>query len=225
MTPINTLYHFPICPFSRKIRLQLLEKGIECELIEEHSWERRSQLLALNPAGDVPVFVESTGFVVASHRAIAEYLEETKPEIPLLGAGAQQHAEVRRIMDWFDDKFYTEVNRYILNEKIYRFYSRVGHPNSHAIRAAKANIINHLNYVTYLLKHRKWLAGADFSLADITAAVHFSVLDYLGDVPWADFKEASEWYALVKSRPSFRPLLEDRIPGFTPVAHYANLDF
>ena len=70
-----------------------------------------------------------------------------------------------------------------------------------------------------------WLAGDDFSLADIAAAAHISCVDYLGDVPWSDYPGAHDWYARVKSRPSFRPLLADHIPGLPPPKHYADLDF
>ena len=69
------------------------------------------------------------------------------------------------------------------------------------------------------------MAGEDYSLADIAAAAHLSTVDYLGDVPWTEHEEAKDWYARIKSRPSFRSLLEDNIPGVPPPKHYADLDF
>jgi glutathione S-transferase len=75
------------------------------------------------------------------------------------------------------------------------------------------------------VERRKWLAGDDFTLADITAAAHLSTLDYIGDVPWASHENVKDWYARIKSRPSFRPLLSDRIPNAPPPKHYADLDF
>ena len=74
-------------------------------------------------------------------------------------------------------------------------------------------------------ERRRWLAGDHFSVADITAAAHLSALDYLGEVPWEDYDAAKSWYALLKSRPSFRPLLADRVAGFIPSGTYADLDF
>ena len=65
----------------------------------------------------------------------------------------------------------------------------------------------------------------EISAADLTAAAHLSCLDYLGDVPWDEHPVAKEWYARLKSRPSFRPLLADHWPGTNPPEHYANLDF
>ena len=69
------------------------------------------------------------------------------------------------------------------------------------------------------------MAGDGFSLADLAAAAHLSVLDFMGDVDWTVSAGAREWYARVKSRPSFRPLLTDRVAGMTPPEHYADLDF
>lgn len=83
----------------------------------------------------------------------------------------------------------------------------------------------HLAYIDWLYQERKWLAGDFFSMADIAAAAHLSVLDYLGDVPWAEAEGAREWYAKMKSRPSFRPILMDRIVGLNPPAHYDDPDF
>ncbi|HET6222763.1 MAG TPA: glutathione S-transferase family protein, partial [Dongiaceae bacterium] len=98
-------------------------------------------------------------------------------------------------------------------------------PDSQAIRAGNANIHYHLDYIAWLADRRNWLAGDDFSLADIAAAAHLSALDYIGDVPWERHADAKDWYVRVKSRPSFRALLADALPGITPPAHYADLDF
>jgi glutathione S-transferase len=62
-------------------------------------------------------------------------------------------------------------------------------------------------------------------MADVAAGAHLSCLDYINDVPWADHEPAREWYARLKSRPSFRAILADHIPGEPPPKHYANLDF
>ena len=70
-----------------------------------------------------------------------------------------------------------------------------------------------------------FLAGRDVTLADLALAAHLSALDYYGEVPWTDYPPVTEWYIRMKSRPSFRPLLADRVPGQPPVPHYAELDF
>jgi glutathione S-transferase len=222
---MRRLYHFCLQPASRKLRILLKEKSLEFELQAENAWERREAFLALNHAGEVPVLVEPDGTTLADATAIAEYLDEMFPEPPLLGKTPLARAEVRRLVGWFDVKFNREVTVNLLDQKILRRLSGNGGPDSQAIRAGNANIHYHLEYIAWLADRRNWLAGDDFSLADIAAAAHLSALDYIGDVPWDRHADAKNWYARVKSRPSFRALLADGLPGISPPAHYADLDF
>jgi glutathione S-transferase len=222
---MRRLYHFCLQPASRKLRILLKEKSLEFELQAENAWERREAFLALNHAGEVPVLVEPDGTTLADATAIAEYLDEMFPEPPLLGKTPLARAEVRRLVGWFDVKFNREVTVNLLDQKILRRLSGNGGPDSQAIRAGNANIHYHLEYIAWLADRRNWLAGDDFSLADIAAAAHLSALDYIGDVPWDRHADAKNWYARVKSRPSFRALLADGLPGISPPAHYTDLDF
>ena len=222
---MRTLYHLWLSPFSRKVRIALAEKSLAFVLKAEKVWERRNEFLALNPAGEVPVLVDDDGTVVVDSSAICEYLEEVCPEPPLIPGTAVERAEVRRVALWFDNKFYREVTQHLLDEKITKRFLGLGAPNGAAIRAGKANIHYHLDYVAYLAERRTWLGGDNFSIADIAAGAQLSALDYLGDVPWTEHEAAKDWYARIKSRPSFRPLLADHIPGVKPPKHYADLDF
>jgi glutathione S-transferase len=222
---MRTLYHLWLSPQSRKVRLVLQEKELEFETRVEKVWERREAFFELNPAGEVPVLVEADGTVVADAGAIAEYLDEAYPERPLIGSDPANRAETRRLCAWFDHKFEHEVSQNLLGEKLEKRFMGMGEPDSEAIRAGLHNIHAHLEYIGWLTDRRTWLAGDDFSLADITAAAHLSCIDYLDDVPWDDHGEAKQWYARIKSRPSFRPLLADHIPGLPPPRHYADLDF
>ena len=222
---MRTLFHLWLHPFSRKVRIALAEKNLEFELQIEKVWERRTEFLALNPAGDVPVLVEQDGTTLANSQVICEYLEEVYPEQNLLGHDPVQRAETRRLVSWFDGKFNHEVSENLVGEKLMKRYLQMGEPHGPSIRAGHANIHYHLDYIGFLTEKRKWLAGDNFSLADITAAAHLSAIDYIGDVPWEEHEAAREWYAQIKSRKSFRPLLDDRIPGFDPAGHYENADF
>ena len=222
---MRVLYHLWLSPDCRKVRVALLEKERDFELRAEYIWERRDEFLALNPAGDVPVLVESDGSALSGSNAICEFLDEVHPDPPLIGRQALGRAEVRRLVHWFDGKFDGEVTENLVGEKMMKRLLGQGAPNSKAVRAGHANIHHHLDYIGYLTERRIWLAGDTFSLADITAAAHLSTIDYLGDVPWKEHEEAKAWYARVKSRPSFRALLEDNVPGAPPQRHYANLDF
>ena len=222
---MRTLYHLWLSPYSRKVRLALTEKGLDCELRIERVWDRRPDFLAINPAGQVPVLVEPEGTVLIDSSPICEFLDEAYPDRPLIGPEPVARAETRRLVSWFDLKFGSEVTVNLVDEKVMRKIRGEGEPDSSVIRAGKHNIHYHLQYIGYLSERRTWLAGDDFSMADITAAAHLSCVDYLGDVPWDEHPEAKDWYARVKSRPAFRPLLADHIPGRPPPKHYADLDF
>lgn len=222
---MRTLFHLPLDPGCREIRILLGEKRLEISLKTEKVWERREAFLKLNPAGEVPVLIEEDGTSITGRSVIAEYLDEAYPEPGLIGATPLDRAETRRLVEWFDVKFQREVSTNLLDEKIMKRFLGLGQPNSSAIRAGHSNIHYHLEYVGWLCDRRRWLAGDAFSLADIAAAAHLSAIDYLGDVPWEDHTGAKDWYARVKSRPSLRPILADLVPGAAPPPHYADLDF
>ena len=222
---MRTLYHLWLSPFSRKVRIVLAEKKLEFQMNVEQVWERRRDFLALNPSGEVPVLVEPDNTVLSDSNAICEYLEEKAPEPNLIGRTPHDRAEVRRLVAWFDRKFDAEVTDKLVAEKVMKRFLGLGEPDSREIRAAQKNIHTHLDYIAYLTDRRHWLAGDDMTLADIAAASHLSAVDYLGDVPWSDHKSAKHWYARIKSRPSFRPVLADKIPGLPAPKHYMDLDF
>ncbi len=201
------------------------EKGLEADLVVEKIWERREDYLALNPAGTIPLLLDEDGTSVADSAAICEYLDEVYPDPPIIGRDAATRAEVRRLVAWFDQKFQDEVSANLLDQKVWRRFMGLGQPDSEAIRAGHYNLHTHLDYIGWLTERRNWLGGDAYSLADIAGAAHISCLDYLGDVPWEDHQGAKDWYARIKSRPTFRPILADHIPGLPPPKHYADLDF
>ncbi len=227
------LFHHPFCPHSRFVRLMLGEYGVAARLVEERVWERREAFLLLNPAGTTPVLVEEGHPAVPGADVIAEYLDETRgaelDDRRLLATEPGTRVEVRRLTGWFNAKFFEEVTNLLVVEKIYKRHMSVNHgggpPDTQAIRAARSNIRYHLGYIGWLMRGRTWLAGERLSHADLAAAAHLSVADYLGDVPWNEDEGAKIWYARVKSRPSFRTILADTLPGIPPSATYADLDF
>lgn len=221
---MNRLYHFPLSPFSRKVRLSLAEKKIEVELVEERYWEQDSDFLRRNPAGKVPV-LKMGNRTMADSTAICEYLEETYPTPPLLPKGAEQRYEARRLVAWFDDKFYREVTSKLLGERVFRKVMGTGYPDSANVKSGAKAIRHHLDYMTSLLDERRWLAGSEMTLADFAAAAQLSCLDYISDVDWNRSEVVKDWYAKIKSRPAFRTLLADQVSGFPQPRHYADLDF
>lgn len=222
---MRTLYHYPLCPFSRKARLLLKEKDLPFELVTEAFWEKRPEFIAISPAASLPVLVEEDGAAYSDIHAITEYIEEAYPAPNFIGRDIKARAEVRRMTGWFDTVFYADVSAPVIIEKLYKFLTHGGEPDSRQLHGAEQRLTRHLEYMEDILKHRPWMAGDTCSIADFSASAHFSMLDYLGTVPWTKYPAVKEWYALIKSRPSFRPLLIDRVPGFRPPAHYMDLDF
>jgi glutathione S-transferase len=222
--PMNRLYHVSLSPFCRKVRLVLAEKKIEVELVEERYWEASPEFLRRNPAGKVPV-LRLDGRIMAESQAIAEYIEETVPNPPLLPRDALARYEVRRLCYWFDDKFNAEVTARVMGERVWKKIRKEGYPDSKAVKAGLSAIKRHLDYMGELLDQRRWLAGDVLTLADFAGAAHLSCLDYISDVDWDRSAAVKDWYAKIKSRPAFRSLLADHVPGLPASPQYAELDF
>jgi glutathione S-transferase len=226
------LYHYPLSPASRFIRLCLGEYNLKTDLSEEYPWEKRRDFLALNPAGNLPVYVDDTMRALCGPHVMAEYLDETHGillrEKRLLAEDPFDRAEIRRLMEWFLVKFENEVAKPILQERVYKLFISAAQgsaPDSKKLRTARSNIQLHMKYLSWLAGSRSWLGGDRISYADLAAAGSISTLDYLGEIHWSHFPQAKEWYQRVKSRPSFRSILSERISKLPPVAHYTDLDF
>ncbi len=221
---MNRLFHVPLSPYCRKVRLSLAEKRIEVELVEERYWDPDPDFLRRNPAGKVPV-LRMNGMTLAESAAICEFIEELHPDPPLLPKDPEGRYEVRRLVSWFDDKFHHEVTSKLLYERVNKKVMARGYPDSKNVKYGAQRIKYHLDYMAWLLDKRRWLAGDSLSLADFAAAAHLSALDYISDVDWNRSATVKDWYAKIKSRPAFRSILADVVPGFPPPAHYADLDF
>lgn len=229
------LIHYPLCPHSRSIRLALGELQLPVTLAEEKPWTWRSEFLATNPAGHLPVLKVQPNFPICGAYAISEYLQDTHGSgggatgsvAPLFPGSAEDRAEIRRLVDWFHLKCDREATRELLSEKYYLAASGAPRPapDSHKLRTLASNLRYHLKYITYLSDHRRWLAGDDLSFADLAAAGHVSALDYLGLIDWDEHPGARSWYTRLKSRRAFQPLLDDLLPGMAPAPYYADPDF
>ena len=223
----------PFAANCRFVRLAFGEYGEELALIEEKPWSRRREFLTLNPAGTLPVLLAEGDVPIVGAVVIAEYLDETrgvlKRDRRSFAEDPIDRAEIRRLTDWYLQKAEGEVTRHLVRERALKplmpSADGGGSPDSGAIRAARSNIKQHMKYTNWLAGTRNWLAGPRLSYADLAAAGALSVLDYLGEIGWSDYPAARDWYTRLKSRPSFRPLLSDRVRGLSPVSHYGDLDF
>ena len=219
------LFQFPLCPFSRKVRLMLGEKGVGYELVRESPWARRDEFLDMNPAGQTPVMTGAGPAPLIDSQAICEYFEETIESPPLIAGTAAGRAEVRRLVSWFDGRVHMDVVAPLMNERMLKRIVDRASPDAKALRGAMKAANSHIDYIDWLLDHRRWLAGSVLSLADLAAAAQISVADYLGGIDWRGHDRTKEWYAALKSRPSFRPLLSERMEIVSPPEHYDKVDF
>jgi glutathione S-transferase len=220
------LYQFPLCPFSRKVRLLLGEKGVGYDLVLENPWDRRDEFLDMNPAGQVPVMVDpKRNILLMDSMAICEYLEETVDKAAMINGTAVNRAEIRRLIAWFDSQFFQDVTAPLLGERMMKRIVTKESPDAKVLREAMKAAERHLDYTDYLLDHHNWMAGATMSLADLAAAAQISVADYLGGVDWKGHEQTARWYRGFKSRPSFRPLLSERMTGISPPKEYDDVDF
>ena len=224
------LYHFTLDPLSRRVRLMFAERNEAISLVDERPWAPSRSLLDLNPSGHLPVLLEDSALAICGIEALSEYIEETRSSgVSLLAGNAAARAEIRRLVAWFDVKFYAEVTEPLLTEKVIRRFLPAseggGAPDMNRVRNALSLLKPHLDYLSYLAEERSWLGGDALSLADLAAAAHLSAIDYLGDINWAENPVAKSWYQRLKSRPSFRVLLGDSLPAMAPAATYADLDF
>lgn len=218
------LVHNSVLPHCRKIRILMSEKKMLFVLKEENPWMLSKDIMKINPAGELPVFIYD-GNIISGNYAITEFLEETYTQNRLINGNNKERAEVRRLIDWFDNKFNREVYQYIAGEKIYKRFALKQPPESRRIKAGINNLRFHLEYIDWITERNNYLAGNNFSLADISAAAQLSIIDYLGDVPWEDYNNAKLWYSKIKSRPSFKDILNDKFKGIYPSTHYNDLDF
>ncbi len=214
-----------MCSASRAARVILNENGIKFESINEPVWQRRTDFLKINPEGEVPVILDSEGNSIIGYMSLVYYLDDLKLGNNLIGDSSKDRLEIRRLCRWLNNKFNREVINNIVEERVFKNLRGLGHPSSECLKAGRNNLINHENYFEWLLKKRTFLAGELFSIADIAYAAFLSSLDYLSEVNWERIPETKKWYASIKSRPSFREILKEKIYTIPPAKNYQNLDF
>ncbi|MEZ5709933.1 MAG: glutathione S-transferase family protein [Blastomonas sp.] len=220
------LFQFPLCPFSRKVRLLMGEKGVGYDLVRESPWQQRDEFLDMNPTGRTPVLRHAErDLTLCDSNAICEYLEETVEQNPMINGTATNRAEIRRLVAYFDEQFYGDVVAPLMHERMRKRLIHRQPPDGKVLRDAMRLANTHLDYLDYLIDHHNWMAGTTISLADLAAAAHISVADYLGGIDWQGHEQTSDWYRVFKSRPSFRPLLSERMEVIAPPAHYEQVDF
>jgi glutathione S-transferase len=221
------LFHFPLCPFSRKVRFLLSYFNIPSVLVEEKFWERREGFLRLSPIGTVPLMVKKNGLIMPHSGLISDYiLKNYAKKGELMPTEESESMKVKSVAIWFDEKFFNEVSRILLYEKVIHVLKQDEMPDVNALSASRYNLQIHLEFMEFMLSNHQFLAGEFFTLADVVGACHISVLDYLAEIKWNTTSPLiKEWYGIVKSKLAFKEILSDKIPNIKPSITYETLDF
>jgi glutathione S-transferase len=212
---MRRLTHLVFQPASRLVRLMAGEKRL---VIDPHQAE--------DPHAHMPLFVDLDGARCEGLWAIVDHLEGAYPEIPLVPE--QGRAETLRWLDWTITVFGDHVTRKVVYEKANPRFTGAptrSTPDMNVIRGGREALRELLPMLGKTVDQHGNLVSRACTLADLALAAHLSALDYFGEVPWDLNTAMREWYMRMKSRPSFRSLLADRVPGQPPMAHYAELDF
>ena len=218
-----TLYYHPSCVFSRIIKTLLQELKYDFRTEEKKFWERPQSLIDINPSGELPILINDNDGMIIGVYPITEYLMYKNQDWVLLDN--IKINEIRRLVFWFNNKFFEEVTKYIINEKLLKLLMNYGSPNSKYLRAAKENLSQHMSYISQLLQKNEFIACDRITIADITAANHLMLLDYFNEIRWDKYEEIKNWFLIIKSRPSFQVILKERFNSLPPPKHYEKLDF
>ena len=219
------LYYIPLNFFCRAARIILLEKNINFKIINEPYWKRRLDFLKINPAGELPVTVDDENNNIVGYENLVEYLDEKNIGKILIGNTPLERLEVRRLCMWVSGKLDREVMKNILDERVFKSLKKNSQPSTETLNVGRKNLKNHMLYFDWILGRNSFLSGNRYSVADISLAAALSSLDYLHEIEWKNFEKVKNWYAVIKSRPTFRCILEESIYNISPSSHYKDLDF
>lgn len=111
----RVLYYHQQSNFSRKIRILLAEKNLDCELKDVDLKSKPPEFLKLSPIGRVPVFVEQDGTVIWDSTLIAEYLDETYPKPSFYPSNSQERLKCRKWEELADHLGDSIISLWILN--------------------------------------------------------------------------------------------------------------
>ena len=218
-----TLYHYFLCSSSRFVRVCMEEKKINFQLRIENYWKPSENFLIMNPAGYFPILLTSSNYPVVGSSVIMEYLEDLDNEGFLLDNKVKP--EIRRLVQWFEIIFKKDVLMPIMFEKIYKPIENNMNPDNNVIRSSLSNLQFHMKYFDILIDKKDYLTSDRISYADLYLVSSLSVLDYLGELNFNGFDNIKDLYFKLKSRPSFKNILKDRIVGINPSKSYLKLDY
>ena len=200
-----------------------MKKKINFDSFIENFSDPSEAYLFKNPGGFFPVLNTSFNENIVGSLVIVEYLQNLMhpPELMI----KKNENEIRRLLFWFETSFKHEVIIPLLKEKVFKRFKKNSLPNSHNIRTARSNLKYHMQYFNYLMKDHDFFVDDNLGYVDLFYGASLTVLDYIDELNFFEFEKLKNLYSIVKSRPSFKKILADRIIGVNPHSDYLKLDY
>ena len=191
------LYHNPLSPNVRRVRLTAAVLGIQLEeqKLDFAKGEHKSpEYLALNPNGAVPTLVDGD-FVLTESRSIMQYLASKKPESGLLPKDEQARADVTRWQFWDSSHFSPQLGT-LTFEKMIKGMMGMGEPDQSKIKDALAGFRRFAAVLDKRLDGQKYVVGKALTIADLTLASSLMYAE-VTEAPVAEFPHIKEWFATI----------------------------
>ncbi|MFO1130090.1 MAG: glutathione S-transferase family protein [Rickettsiales bacterium] len=225
------LYYEITCPLSRQVRILLEENELKNSIIKYNknlSEEQKNLFLKKNPFNIMPFLVvknninNATFEVYGISNCINIVNSKCKNLIP---SDLEKKIITNNLLYVINTNFFEEITKIIIYEKITKYSVYKKAPDSLILSNVRKNLIKYLNYFAKMINVNTNLSTEQLSLADIALFSHISLLDYVNEIDWNKHEILKEWYLIIKSKPNFRKVLNEFIPGFVPSYSYKNLDF
>jgi glutathione S-transferase len=198
-------FYNSIGPNPHVVRMFMAEKGLKIETADVDLMagdNRKDAHLARNPHGQMPTLELDDGSFVSEILAICEYLEDTHPNPPLIGADAKEKAEARMWTRRIDLNICEPMaNGFRFSQGLGLFKKRIV-TVPEAADGLKKIAQDRLGWLDGQLAGKEFVCGKRFTLADVLLYCFLDFGNAVGQPLNPDNKNVAAWFARVKERPS-----------------------
>ena len=192
-------------PNPQVVRTFMAERNIRLEMEDIDIMagdNRKPDYLAINPAGQLPALLLDDGSILTEITVICEYLDETQPGASLMGDTPEARAQIRSWTRWADLNICEPLaNGFRFAEGLPLFENRM-RCIPEASDGLKACVQDKLTWLDGQLGDRPFLAGSDFSLADILLSTFLGFGEQVGQPLNRELETVSAWYDRCMARDS-----------------------
>jgi len=200
---------FRVSNYHNKVRLALLEKGIEFDEDADCAPSQKPEWIARSPMGKVPILELDGGRRLAESQVICEYLEEAYPRKPLYPKDPYARAKVRELIAVIE--LHTELAARRLYGMLF-----FGKPMDEQLkREAEPEIAKGIRALKALARFEPYIAGAELTLADCAAFVSLPLVSITTKAAYGrdyleDMAPLKPYLKMLGARPAFARVSEER---------------